>query len=571
MAYSFIKDKEIVEEGSTITIRLTNPSLPPNTIVPYQIFGTGVNLSDFDGLSSLSGSFVINNQGSSLLTLSLSEDFTSDGTETVFLALTNPSLGGGTTTSFVIADTSKTSSNAQITKFSVSADPPEVPEGANVTFTVLAQNIPGGSDIVVPYTIIGIQEEDIVGANLFGNLVFAPTLTPGNLSANVTFTIREDFTDEGIETIVLLVFPSFAYTLEVTQSVSILDTSIDNLPKINLIASKVETSEFPGTSFQTTDLDNLPDNQVRIFLRTQNIPDGFSPVFKLFQQGNSVVTLSDFKNIAGVSDFSRWTDLETFEYNFPPTFEGNSNILITIAQDNLFEPIEFFSIVLVDYNVSSPIIAINDSIIKPPGEEFGANTSQGIFEVRESPYQQFIRYPNKVAEEQPEEYWQQFYTLFRGLGNVAYNSYFGNITVADISLDGLGIKIPKWEGFRGLLSSTAFIQGRLPFASENSPVYYQPFSYVIRTKKSYRDWENSIKSLIHPAGMVAFGEINIETEQLDVINVGADSGTLEISATLSLTTDSTDNRLRVSNLTYSDNNVTIPLQTDLTFRQTQIL
>lgn len=572
MAYSFLKDKEIVEEGSTISIILTNPSLRPGTVVPYQIYGTGVNLSDFVGLTSLTGNFVMNNQGRAFLNLNIREDFTSDGTETVFISLTNPALGGGTTTSFVIADTSKTSPNVTVTKFLVVSNVPVVDEGANVTFTILAQDIPGEAGVVVPYTVVGIQEDDIVGANLFGNLVFTPTLTPGNLRANLTLTITEDFRDEGIETIVLLVLPDFAFTLEITQSVSILDTSIDNAPKIFLYPTKLETFESGRGPDELIDLDNLPANQVRIHLTTQNIPDGFSPKFKIFPSGNSIITLSDFQDIAGVSDFSRWGDIGILDLSFPPTFEGNSNILITVALDNLFEPEEFFTVVLPDYDITSPRISIVDFFNPPPGGRIGDGFLAAVMEVRESPYQKFIGYPNLPIKEEPEEYWLKFHQMFRGLGNVAYNSYFGNITVADPTIEGMGAKIPGWEGFRGLLSSTAYIQGRLPFASEDSPVYYQPFSYVIRTKRSYQDWENSVKSLVHPAGMAAFGEINIETERNDVIDAGAlDTGSLEISATLALTTDSTDGRLRVSNLTYSDTNITVPLQADLTFKQTQIL
>jgi len=572
MAYSFIKSKEIVEEGSTISISLLNPALTPGTVVPYQIFGTGVNLSDFVGLSSLSGTFVINNQGRAFANLSIREDFTSDGTETVFISLTSPSLGGGTTTSFVIADTSKTSPNVIPTKFLVVSDVPVVDEGANVTFTILAQDIPGEAGVVVPYTLVGIQEDDIVSANLTGNLVFFPTLTPGNLRANITVTITEDFREEGIETLVLLVLPDFAFTLEVTQSVQILDTSVDTQPRMFLVPTKLETYESGRGPANLVDLDDLPANQVRIYLRTENIPDGFSPTFKIFPQSNSVITFSDFRDIAGVSDFSRWGDISLLDLSFPPTFQGNSNILITVAQDNLFEPEEFYTVVLPDYNVTTPIMIINDQIGVVEDVDFGEGRSTGIFEVRESPYQRYLGYPGRAPVEQLESSWLQFHTMFRGLGNVAYNSYFGNITVADVTIEGLGAKIPRWEGFQGLLSSTAFVQGRLPFATEDSPVYYQPFSYVIRSKRSYQEWENSVKSLVHPAGLVAFGEINIETERNEVLDGSAeDTGSLEISATLALTTDNTDNRLRVSNLTYSDNIITIPLQADLTFRQTQIL
>jgi hypothetical protein len=92
------------------------------------------------------------------------------------------------------------------------------------------------------------------------------------------------------------------------------------------------------------------------------------------------------------------------------------------------------------------------------------------------------------------------------------------------------------------------MQGKAPFAGDSSAIYYQPFSYVIRSSKSITDWLYSVKNILHPAGFAIFSEINNETT-LENMNY-AGIRTLEDSEINTYSTigvDSTKGNFNVSN------------------------
>jgi hypothetical protein len=69
----------------------------------------------------------------------------------------------------------------------------------------------------------------------------------------------------------------------------------------------------------------------------------------------------------------------------------------------------------------------------------------------------------------------------------------------------------------GFLSNKKFIQ---------DSYYYQKFSYVLKTGKNIADWKNAFTRLIHPAGFIFFGEINIFVKLLASMNNNAQPGWL---------------------------------------------
>lgn len=537
MPYTLITSKNVVEEGSNVTITLINPELFDGTLVPYSIYGTGVTLSDFQGLPSLSNTFVMNG-GRAVTELRLSNDITSEGTETVFLILTGSGTGIGTATSFSVADTSKTLANVPPAIFTVIADKGVVEEGSNVTFTITASNVASGSGTIVPYSIVGIQEEDLVTTPLNGNLTF--TLVGSQLVSTLELDLFEDFTVEGIETIVLLVNPNFPYTLEVATSVQVLDTSIDTLPRIFL-------SRTPTTIFEngTPDLLSEVPSITEVTLQTINIPDGFAPRFILEQgaEGNKV-TLDDFSSIAGITEFSPWNSIDDFVYNFPPTINGTSKIQIIAKPDSRLEGEEYFFITLPDYKVSSGLIVITDNTILNDSQR----EETGILEVRPS-------YPRLLST-----------------GGLIDSTLVSPISGVSFDLNPIGKYTSQWIGSKGLISAPSYVQGRRLFATEESAVYYQPFSYVIKSKISLDSWYSTIKDLVHPAGLASFGEINIDTE-LDATPsiASATIGSLEISGSFSITIDDNRKNILASNVSYSDRLFTLPLRADFTFIKTDIL
>lgn len=134
------------------------------------------------------------------------------------------------------------------------------------------------------------------------------------------------------------------------------------------------------------------------------------------------------------------------------------------------------------------------------------------------------------------------YTQSNSRGNV-------DITVSRLpnliaNIGALAISQGRWQDDSGILNETYRIQGK---ASENDLLYYQQFSYVIKTSQTLEVWKDIVKKLIHPAGFEVFAEVLIDTTLVDVGNVTATSryypifisGPLDASVT-SITVDTID-------------------------------
>ena len=87
-------------------------------------------------------------------------------------------------------------------------------------------------------------------------------------------------------------------------------------------------------------------------------------------------------------------------------------------------------------------------------------------------------------------------------------------TVLTITQDG------TYKDRKGQLSNTTKIQDSL---------FYQKFSYLIRTGKNLQDWKNSFAKLVHPAGFKFFGEILILTQLTRDILGDTDRVSLEVT------------------------------------------
>ena len=79
-------------EGDSVTFTLSTSGVPQGTIVPYQITGTNIKASDFTGISSLFGNFIIDQNGQSTLTLTVAPDTLAESTETFTVLLTDNPL-----------------------------------------------------------------------------------------------------------------------------------------------------------------------------------------------------------------------------------------------------------------------------------------------------------------------------------------------------------------------------------------------------------------------------------------------------------------------------------------------
>ncbi len=100
--YALARSSATVNEGGTVTITLTTTNVSNGTAVPYTITGTGITAGDL-GLGSLTGSFVVNSNSSSL-TLNIASDFTTESSE--IFTLTLNSITPSVSISVTITDTS---------------------------------------------------------------------------------------------------------------------------------------------------------------------------------------------------------------------------------------------------------------------------------------------------------------------------------------------------------------------------------------------------------------------------------------------------------------------------------
>jgi hypothetical protein len=510
MAYTLTASRQSLSEGESVVFSLNGTGLPSGTLVPFTISGTNINSLDYTGVSGLSGNFVIRNDKSDVI-LNLVNDLKTEGPETLILRLT----GQNRTESIAItiADTSILPS-ANIAEFTINPNASSAFEGQSILFKVTAKNVSVGT--IVPYTIIGIQSNDVFNTTISGNLIFQANTSLDTVAA-VNLQILEDNETEGNETALMILNPDFPYSLLINGSVLIYDSSTIASQKLNVSSNYISIVEGSNVTF-TVNADNVPIG---------------TNVFYQIIPWTSWDTPSDLFPASNLSEID-FIGLSSFTGKFPPLTQPTANslsnvtsITFTTIDDFIFEPTEYFYLsVFTDTNLSagSPIVSIRDS-----GNTYLRSTS-----------------------------------LFSG--NVVV-SFLEEATLT-ANIGGTFTKLGEWQDTTGQLSNFMVIQGNTPFAAEDSDIYYQPFSYVIRSSRSIDDWLLTIKDILHPAGFAIFSEINNETSPDNLnyagMRVNEDS---EIFTYSSIGADSIKNSLNVSNISISGV-FNKPLTADLVFLET---
>jgi hypothetical protein len=135
-----------------------------------------------------------------------------------------------------------------------------------------------------------------------------------------------------------------------------------------------------------------------------------------------------------------------------------------------------------------------------------------------------------------------------------------NITaVAGIVKESVGY----WLNNQGKLSELIYIQGPAVNSINKDKIYYQPFSYVVRSDVTTNNWKETTSKLIHPAGTEAFGEIFINEKVSANLEVNTPDETWNY---LGLTTDSDKPPFNTSMTTYSNRLVSnLSMSTDLVY------
>jgi len=69
-----------------------------------------------------------------------------------------------------------------------------------------------------------------------------------------------------------------------------------------------------------------------------------------------------------------------------------------------------------------------------------------------------------------------------------------------------------WLNSKGKLSELNYIHGPAVNSLDRTKLFYQPYSYVVKSDVSIGEWNTTASQLIHPAGTDVFGEIDINKE-----------------------------------------------------------
>ena len=506
MAYSLSYSNAVVTEGSPITITLSNTGLPDGTLVPFTISGTGINIYDFLGLSSLSGNFIIRS-GVGTITLTPAQDLNTEGTESFILRLTGP--GRTESIGITVLDTS-TPSNA-VAKFYITVSSPAVDEGAEIIFTVRGEDIATGT--LVPYQVYGIEATDVYNSALTGNLIFTANSSYDTV-ATVRLQVLEDFLTEGPQNIAMLIYPTGSYSLEISGTATLIDTSTADSGYLIITTNKTKVREGESITFTVEGI---------------NVPAGSNVSYQIVPKPYNLATgeiispkLSDFSNL---TSFSGKLD--------PLTVVGSSNvsnITFNILDDLVYEPTEYFY--------------------------FTATSTEGLYSPVISPLISILDSGNILIQQDQVT-----------SGNVTVS--FLEKAILQANVGALTNKPGYWIDTTGQISDAMVLQGKSLDATEQSLVLYQPFSYVIRSSLSIDKWKESVKTVLHPAGFALFSEINNETDPNNMNDVSIKStDDSEIFTYSTITIDSTLGSFNVSNVIYTNAVGNILLVVDTTFLQT---
>ncbi|MEY3886185.1 MAG: hypothetical protein RL650_277 [Pseudomonadota bacterium] len=225
--FSITSSASAYNEGSTAFYTVNALNVPEGLVVTYSI--SGLNDTDFEGATT--GNITLDADRKAVLSIPITADRLTEGTETLTLTV------AGVSKSVLINDSSNRIA------YAVSSITNAVNEGTTAQFIISTVDLPEGS--VVPYTLTGISQEDLVGfvstneSNLSGNA----TLNAQG-QAQVSLRLASDKRTEGIETLTLrlnAITPGSGLANNSSASVSVLDTSI--LPTLNLTSAQSALDE----------------------------------------------------------------------------------------------------------------------------------------------------------------------------------------------------------------------------------------------------------------------------------------------------------------------------------------
>ena len=216
--------KSTYDEGETVYCAVTTTNVATGTTLYWKITGAGVNEQDFIG--TLQGTGITNSNGQFTFSRVISNDTTTENTETFKLQLFTGGVGVNLVAEsplYSIIDTSQNITHS-ITPSSVT-----VAEGGQITYTVNTTGYPPGTTMYWAMEGVGITSSDFTPVHLASS----HQLIGVNGGFEVKKDIVEDQLTEGSELIYFRVmYPTsdVGDIVATNTQVSILDTSTDPPP-----------------------------------------------------------------------------------------------------------------------------------------------------------------------------------------------------------------------------------------------------------------------------------------------------------------------------------------------------
>ena len=171
--YAITAGAASVNEGGTVSFTVSTTNVAAGTVIPYTLSGIGINGVDIAG-GQLSGSAVITQSGSAVITVTVASDVTTEGPETLIATV------AGKTAQIVINDTSMAAATYRIVPSALT-----VSGGDTLVVTLKTTNLIAGTR--VPYTLT-VPVLDIVGGALSGDFIVDAS---GSASINIATTLHQ--------------------------------------------------------------------------------------------------------------------------------------------------------------------------------------------------------------------------------------------------------------------------------------------------------------------------------------------------------------------------------------------
>ncbi len=187
LGYVLSASAAAVNEGANVTFTLQTTGVPAGTVIGYALQGTGIDAADVIG-GLMQGGLTVNAAGQAVLIVSLVNDITTEGVETLRMVLAN----GLAQAAVVVNDTSLTP--PQPPTYALTANLTSQSEGAAINYTLATTNLPAGSTVSYALSGTGITPSDIVGGSLTG----AFTINAQGVGT-ITVRLAADATTEGPE------------------------------------------------------------------------------------------------------------------------------------------------------------------------------------------------------------------------------------------------------------------------------------------------------------------------------------------------------------------------------------